>query len=260
MRYITSKDNSIIKNTAKLINSSKFRKQSGLFVCEGLRICYDAMLSGAKIDSVFVTQQAVDKYGEKLSKIIKYADNCFTVSLQVFSHISETKSPQGVLCVIKTLDKSGQFDTIKDNGKFLALDNVQDPNNLGTILRSAEAFGIDGIVLSEDCCDVYNPKVVRGSMGAVFRLPFTIYKSISDFLFDNPRIKSYASVVDPNAMSVKTVNFKAPCVIIIGNEGNGIKSETLNSCSERITIPMSGKAESLNASAAATILIWEMIR
>lgn len=260
MQYLSSKDNPIIKNTAKLINNSKYRKKSGLFVSEGLRVCYDAMLSKARIETTFVTEQAIEKYGEKISKIIDYSANCYTVSDKVFSAISETKSPQGILCVIKTLDKSGQFDTIKGNGKFLALDNVQDPNNLGTILRSAEAFGIDGIILSEDCCDVYNPKVVRGSMGAVFRLPFIICTSISRFLSENPQLFSYASVVDSNAKDVRAVSFKTPCVVVIGNEGNGIKQETLEKCSESITIPMNGKAESLNASAAATILIWEMVR
>ena len=127
---------------------------------------------------------------------------------------------------------------------------MQDPNNLGAILRSAEAFGIDGIVMSEDCCDIYSPKVVRGSMGAVFRIPFVICSSISSFLKENTYLDSFAAVVDSNAIRIT----------VVGNEGNGLKQETIDVCKNKITIPMRGKAESLNASAAASIIIWEMIK
>lgn len=260
MLILTSKDNSNIKNTVKLKKSARYRKQTGLFIAEGLRVCYDAMLSGAEIQILFVTQKAAEKYSEKFKELSGYTQKTLFVSDSIFNLISDTESPQGFLCIIKTLDKISQFDTIKNNGKLLALDNVQDPSNLGTILRSAEAFGVDGIVMSEDCCDIYSPKVVRGSMGAVFRIPFIIYSSIAAFLNDNPHLNSFASIVDSNALLITEVNFKAPCVTVIGNEGNGLKSETVNVCKNKITIPMRGKAESLNASAAASIIIWEMIK
>ncbi len=140
--------------------------------------------------------------------------------------MSDTQSPQGFLSVIKTLDKTNEFDTIKGDSKYLALDNVQDPSNLGTVLRSAEAFNVSGVILSCDCCDIYNPKVVRGSMGAVFRIPFIIKSSIKDFLNENPQINSYAAVVNSDAVSLTDVKFQTPCAIVVGNEGNGIKAET----------------------------------
>ncbi len=260
MLIISSKDNQNIKNTVKLKKSAKYRKQSGLFLAEGLRVCFDAMLSGAKIETLFVTETSAEKHFEKYSRLSEYAGKTFVVTPELFSIISDTQTPQGFLCVIKALDKTIQFDTIKNGGKFLALDNVQDPNNLGTILRSAEAFGISGVIMSSDCCDIYSPKVVRGSMGAVFRLPFAIYPTITRFLNDNPELNSYAAVVDGKAKKITDVCFTEPCVAVVGNEGNGLKKETVEACNRKITIPMNGKAESLNASTAASIIIWEMIR
>ena len=140
------------------------------------------------------------------------------------------------------------------------MDNVQDPNNLGAILRSAEAFGVSGVIMSDDCCDVFNPKVVRGSMGAVFRLPVLITDSLGAWFSAHPQINTYAAVVDDSAQRVTDISFQAPCAVVVGNEGNGIRPETLGACKSKITIPMNGKAESLNASVAAAILIWEMVR
>ena len=131
---------------------------------------------------------------------------------------------------------------------------------MGTVLRSCEAFGVTGVIMSADCCDVFSPKVVRGSMGAVFRLPFIICDTIADYLEAHPQLNSYAAVVDSDAEPLTEVKFDLPCVAVIGNEGNGLKPQTIDSCNHRITIPMGGKAESLNASAAAAVLIWEMIK
>lgn len=260
MLTLTSKDNINIKNTIKLKKSAKYRRQSGLFVAEGIRVCYDAMLSNAQIDMLFVTEEAIEKNTDKFNKLSEYANKTFCVSSNVFSLISDTQTPQGFLCVIKALDKTIEFDKIENGGKYLALDNLQDPNNLGTILRSAEAFGISGIIMSNDCCDIYSPKVVRGSMGAVFRLPFIICNTIADFLNEYPNIDSFAAVVDSDAQKITEVNFSDTCITVIGNEGNGLKEETIKACKNKITIPMNGKAESLNASVASSIIIWEMIK
>lgn len=260
MQTLTSKDNINIKNTVKLKKSAKYRKQTGSFIAEGVRICVDAMLSNAEIDVFFVTENATQKHPDEFAKLQNYAAKTLIVSPELFLLISDTQTPQGFLCVIKTLDKSCQFDTIKNGGKFLALDNVQDPGNLGTILRSAEAFGVSGVVMSGDCCDIYNPKVVRGSMGAVFRLPFISVDNLSDYFKSVPELNTYAAVVGEGAVPVTDVTFSEPCAVVIGNEGNGIKAETSAVCTQRITIPMNGKAESLNASVAAAVLIWEMVK
>lgn len=260
MQTLTSKENINIKNTIKLKKSAKYRKQTGMFIAEGVRICIDAMQSLAQIDSFFVTETATLKHPDEFAKLQKYAKKTFVVSSELFLLISDTQTPQGFLCVIKTLDKSCQFDTIKNGGKFLALDNVQDPGNLGTILRSAEAFGVSGVVMSVDCCDIYNPKVVRGSMGAVFRLPFIRVETLSEYFKSVPELNTYAAIVGGEAVFVTDVTFSEPCAVVIGNEGNGIKEETSAACKHKITIPMIGKAESLNASVAAAVLIWEMMK
>ncbi len=260
MLTLTSKDNAQIKNVIKLQKSAAHRRRSGFFVAEGLRVCEDAMRSGAQIEALFLTENALQKNGEVCEKLCAYAGRAYTLPSELFAHISDTQTPQGVLGVIKTLDKSAHFDTINNGGKFLALDNVQDPNNLGTILRSAEAFGVSGVILSADCCDVYNPKVVRGSMGAVFRLPILIEGSLPEWFARYPQLNTYAAVVDSDAKRVTEITFKEPCAVVIGNEGNGIRPGTVAACRHSITIPMNGKAESLNASVAAAILIWEMVK
>ena len=260
MITLTSKDNPHIKNAVKLKKSAKYRKQSGCFIAEGVRVCMDAYLSKAQIEAFFVTESAMDKNREDFKKLSEIAANTYLVSDSLFALISDTQTPQGFLCVIKRLDKSAEFDTIKNGGKFLALENLQDPNNLGTILRSAEAFGVSGVIMSDDCCDIYNPKVVRGSMGAVFRLNIIETGSLPEFFEKKPQFNTYAAVVDSSADKVTDVDFEEPCAVVIGNEGNGIRVETADACRRRITIPMNGKAESLNASVAAAVLIWEMVK
>lgn len=260
MLILTSKDNQNVKNAVKLKSSSKHRRKSSMFIAEGVRICVDAMLSKAEIVTFFVTEAAMAKHHEEYTALSNYAENTFVVSPSIFSYISDTETPQGFLCVIKTLDKISQFDTIKGNKRFIALECMQDPNNLGTVLRTAEALGIDGVVITSDSCDIYNPKVVRGSMGAVFRIPFLIYPTISQFLEDYNQLTSYACVVDESAEKITQVDFNAPCVAVIGNEGNGLRQNTVDVCDKSITIPMKGRAESLNASTATSIIIWEMIK
>lgn len=260
MKKVTSKENSIIKHIKKLSKSAKYRRESGEFIAEGLRLCIDALNSGVKINSLIISEDAAEKYSDEINKIEAVCDNSYTLSRSLFREISDTKNPQGILCIIKTLDKHTLFDKMVFGGKFVALDNIQDPSNLGTVLRTAEAVGVDGVILSSDCCDIYSPKVVRGSMGAVFRLPVVISESIAGFLSEHKELRSYACVVDNSAEKITSISFEDPCVVVIGNEGNGIKDSTLNECDKKITIPMNGRAESLNASAAAAIIIWELVK
>ena len=250
----------MIKHINKLKKSAKYRREHSEFTAEGLRVCYDAYLSHARISAVVCTQRAYEKNSSQLDELMASAEKSYFVTESVFGFITDTKSPQGVLCVIKALDKQSLFDKMKDNGKFLALDNIQDPSNLGTILRTAEAVGIDAVILSDDCCDIYSPKVVRGSMGAVFRLPYIITDNIADFLTENKKIKSYAAVVDSDEREITDISFDSPCVVCVGNEGNGLKQATVDACNERITIQMKGRAESLNASVASGIIMWEMVK
>ncbi|MBQ3284949.1 MAG: RNA methyltransferase [Ruminococcus sp.] len=261
MELISSKENKKIKYLKKLSSSASFRREEDVFTVEGTRLCADAVKSGAEIVSAFFSETFVGKHGVFVDKARQNAGEAFVLRDSLFSSVSDTKTPQGVLFVIKRLDKSLDFDRIKDNGKVLALETVQDPVNLGTILRTAEAFGIGAVVLTRDCCDIYSPKAARGSMGAVFRLPFMITDDLPAFIEDfNAFGTSYAAVLDKDSVSLNDCSFEGAALAVVGNEGNGLTPDTVKACTHKLYIPMSGKAESLNVSAAAAIILWEMNR
>lgn len=261
MDIIKSKDNNNIKYISKLISSAKFRKTEHRFVIEGTRLCIDALKSKAEIDIFLFSETAKDKYTSVVEQLSIGCKKTLCVDDRIFCALSDTKTPQGVLCVVKTLDKQLYFDKIIKNGIIVALDNIQDPSNLGTIIRSADALGIDGVVLSSDCCDVFSPKVVRGSMGAVFRIPFMIVDDLAGFVDDfNNYGSSYACVLDDTAVTVKQTVFERPSLAVIGNEGNGVSQPVINACKNKLYIPMQNNAESLNAAVAASIIMWEMIK
>lgn len=259
---ITSRDNKIVKYVSRLLSSTKSRRGSFEFVIEGARLCLDAVLSSTEIVLLLYTKKAKIKYSEQFEKISKCANNSYVVSDEIMEYLSDTQSPQGILCICKMVDRKAELDRINNNGKFIALENVQDPSNMGTILRTAEALGINGIIISKDSCDIYNPKVLRGSMGAVFRIPIFIAENIAEKIAELNKngFTSYASVPNRGVTNVNKTSFKAGSIIAIGNEGNGLATDTINVCTRTITIPMPGRAESLNAATAASIMMWEMVR
>lgn len=258
MLHITSKDNKTIKNISKLISKPKYRKEQGLFVIEGIRLCTDAVRSGATIETFICTEEAVSKHPEAVKILEHNSNNSFIVEPNIFSILSDTQTPQGVICVVKALDNKLQFDTI--NSKYVLLQNMQDPSNLGAVLRSADALGFCGVILTSNCCDIYSPKVCRASMGAVFRVPFIICEDECEFVKEfNKQGKSYAAVVR-NGTSITEFKYNETALLCIGNEGNGLTDDLVKVCTYPVTIPMKGNAESLNAAAAAGIIMWEMIR
>lgn len=258
---ITSKDNDLIKQVSKLLGSAKFRKETGLFVAEGLRLSIDAFESGVSIKYFLYTPQAKQKNSEVIKKLQAFSENSYEISEKIYNIISDTNTPQGVMCICNTIDKFISLDKMKDEGKYIALEHIQDPSNIGNILRTAEALGVDGVIMSNNCCDIYSPKVVRGSMGAIFRIPFIITDDFVKFLTDSKDcgFKIYSAVPDRKAKSVTEVLFNEGSIIAVGNEGNGLTKETI-SISESITIFMQGNAESLNVATASSILMWEMLR
>lgn len=259
MEIISSKENKRIKYLKKLSASASFRREEGVFAAEGLRLCSDALQSGAEVVSAYFSESFAEKNSGFVDEATARAGESYLLKDSIFSAVSDTKTPQGVLFVIKRLDKSLDFDKIKNNGKVLALETVQDPVNLGTILRSAEAFGISAVVLTRDCCDVYSPKVTRGSMGAVFRLPFYITDDLPALIGEFNRYgTSFAAVLDKDSVSLNECSFEGAALAVVGNEGNGLTEDTVKACTHKLYIPMSGKAESLNVSAAASIILWEM--
>lgn len=266
MEKITSKNNEKIKAAAKLASSPDERRRQGLFIIEGARLCEDAFLSGLSIERVFVTSKALEKYADELSFLEGLDAEIFEISQELASKISDAATAQGVFCVLKTLDKNTNIDRMKHSEcagevKYIALDNIQDPSNLGAICRTAEALGIDGVIVCGGC-DIYNPKALRASMGAFFRLSLFVVDNLMDFLglCKERGIASYATLPHAEAALLSQVDFSKSSVCVIGNEAVGISPEVIAACSNKVTIPMAGGAESLNAAAAAAIIIWEMVR
>ena len=257
MEELTSRNNPVIKD-ATALKELKERKKTGLFLIEGARLCKDAALNSIAIKQFFVTQKAKDKYPEEFLLLEEKAEKCYLIPDSVAEKLTDTKNPQGFFAVC---EKAQGKSEIKPDGMYVFTDNVQNPDNLGAIVRTAEAMGADGIIVSSGC-DIFSPKALRASMGALLRFPVISTSDPVELLSDckSRKMKVFASVVDPDAASVTDAEKCGGCVLIIGNEGNGISDEILLAATDRITIRMKGKAESLNASAAATVLIWEFMK
>ena len=264
MERITSVQNPKIKHAAKLLSSAKTRREEGRFVLEGLRLCMDVVRSGLRAEELYVTEAVYGKEREAVDALIGYADHAYLVSEAVAERLTDTRHPQGICCVLCSLDKQGDRNTIEKmdvTGRYLALENVQDPATLGAVSRTAEALGLSGLIVSGGC-DIYSPKALRASMGALLRLPVFVTGDLQKAIqhAGNHGMKTYASVPDRGAQDVTTADFSGGVLVVVGNEANGVTAETLTRCQGRITIPMAGRAESLNAGAAASILMWEMVR
>ena len=255
---ITSTNNDKIKQVAKLVSSAAERRSCGLFVVEGIRLCRDAVLSGINPTELYITESAKIKYSTELDSIITASDTVYEISDSVAAKISDTKNPQGVFSVNKILDKTENSVRIENTGLYVALDNIQNPDNLGAICRTAEAFGYNAVIVGGGC-DIYNPKALRASMGAMFRLPVIRCTTLSE-LFKGCDTDIIATVPDSNAMKITEYKKSGGAILVIGNEGNGISDDVMSMCNCRLTIPMPGKAESLNAAAAATVCMWELCK
>ena len=255
---ISSRKNQMIHMAAELTQSARARRETGLFVAEGARLCMDAAKSGVHIHRCFFTAAAKEKYAAYLAPILKAAAECYRLEEHVAERLSKTKHSQAVFCQCEIPLQP----TEPLIGKTLVLDNIQDPANLGAAMRTAEALGMAHVVLLGAAQDPYAPKVLRASMGAVFRKPVHLFAQ-SEGLFAALRqadSQSYAAVAGQAQLRLGENQFPENSAVFIGNEGNGLLAETIRACGKTITIPMPGRGESLNAAAAAAILMWEMIK
>lgn len=261
MENITSKNNDKIKYAVSLRDSASARRKESAFFVEGARLCFDAAQSGVDILQFFFTEKAKEKFKEYFSPVASRTAELYEISEDVSRKLSDTQSPQGMFCVCKTVDKISQADKIDSKGKYILLENVQDPSNAGAVSRTAEALGVDGMIISGGC-DIYNPKALRASMGALFRLNIIVPSDLQRFIADARALSMTVAASTPSddAVKITELDLSGGVICIVGNEGNGISEETMKSASVRVTIPMQGRAESLNASTAAAILIWEMMR
>lgn len=261
MEKLTSKTNDRIKYAVKVRESASFRRAEGVFFVEGARLCADAAISSVQVLSLFVTPQASEKYEDYVRLAAEKAERCFEITEEIALKLSDTKSPQGVFCLCKMLDKNTIIGKIKYNGKYIALDDISNPANFGAVVRTAEAMGLDGVIVGGGC-DIYNPKSQRAAMGSLFRMDIITTDELPALLksLSAEGMEILAGVPDSDAEKITSVNMECGIVAVIGNEGNGISQATREVATKLVTIPMKGRAESLNAAAAASIIIWEMMR
>lgn len=260
---ITSRQNRLVREAAALSDPAE-RRCRNAFLAEGARLCEDAARCGVPVRSCFFTEEARRKYASYLAPVLSRCGKAFQVEPHVAQLLSDTKHPQGVFCVCE-IPENVRFsaDSATPSGNCVVLENIQDPGNLGTMLRTAEALGIAEAWLLGGCCDVLSSKVLRASMGAVFREGIYLEPDAGQAVrkLRAAGYELYAAVPDADAEPVTEAEFQAqPSAVCIGNEGNGLTRQLIALCGNRITIPMGGRAESLNAATAASILMWEMVR
>ena len=254
---ITSKDNEIIKHIRKL-KEKKERDISNEFIVEGIKMLEEAINEGADIKTVVVCDDCLGN--SKIATDLLYEiakENIIYVPEKIFKLISDVKTPQGILAVIKKVD------TLKIEYKddlFLILDNIQDPGNLGTIIRTADSINLKQIIVPKGSADPYNPKVVRSSMGAIFRVKVIDVDDLDETIKEMKKNKIKVLATDLRTdKSIYDVSYEKSA-IVIGNEANGVSEKVLELADERIKIPMSGKTESLNAAVATGIILYNAVR
>ncbi|MDY2790596.1 MAG: RNA methyltransferase [Lachnospiraceae bacterium] len=251
---ITSTANQQIKTIIKLQKSSSFRRKQGLFIVEGIRMFRE--IPKKQLEKCYVTE-AFLKAHEELFAGISYE----LVSETVFRDISDTMTPQGGLALVKQLSYTfSELVETENTPALLLLENVQDPGNLGTILRMAEGAGMTGVLLSKDTVDIYNSKVIRSTMGSIFRVPFLYVEDVMETAEQLTKHGIVTCAAHLGGTSFYEVDFQKPCCIFIGNEGNGLTEELTEKAQKKLVIPMMGQVESLNAATAATVFSYEILR
>lgn len=218
------------------------------------------MRSGAHITAAYLAPDARERYPEACEALLR-ADAVYEVAEGAARALADTQAPQGIFCVVERPD-SAELRNLDAAGAYLVLEDIRDPGNLGTMLRTAEALALDAVVLSEGCADLFSPKVTRASMGAVFRLPAVTGADAPQALrqLGEHGVKTYAAVASGGALDIRAADLSGGVALAVGNEGNGLTEECVRACGARVTIPMRGRAESLNAASAAAILVWELAR
>ena len=258
MQVITSKDNEFVKHVKKL-KEKKYRDQSQEFIIEGIKLVKEAIEEKANIKQIIICDNCEDTGiipKDLMYEIAKY--NCIYVTENILKAMSDVNAPQGIMAIIGRNNKEKDIDYSQDI--IVALDDIQDPGNLGTILRTVDSIGLNQILVSKGTADCYNPKVVRSTMGAIFRIKIIECEDLEQTLKETQKnnFKLVVSSLQTNN-SLYDINFDKK-VIIIGNEANGVEPQIQEMADEKIKIPMLGKTESLNASVATGIILYEYIR
>lgn len=271
---IHSRQNKNIVELCKLTDR-KAREATKTFRFDGIKLLEEAIKNDVEICAVFLSSGAQEKvldflysrfgntYEDKIEK-------CFVVADDIFDKISEEKSPEGVITIAKYIDKLQKNATIYNsvhfsqtkNESIVLLESVRDPSNVGAIIRSAAAIGIDRLILSADCADIYHPKAVRASMGTLFNQRIDRVSDLAETIAQMRQSgrRVFAAALDERAMLLGKFEILAGDAVVIGNEGHGLSREVIDACSNSVIIPMSERAESFNAAVAASILMWEFAK
>lgn len=239
----------------KALKQKKERSLSRQYTVEGIKSVNDAIDAGVDIDALLVSDEFFSKSD------FNYPDDIdiFIISNKLFPALSDTQTPSGIIAVISF--KNNHHFEVDLNKCYIYCDNLRDPGNLGTIIRTADAAGFGGVLLSCDCVDIYNPKTVRSSMGSFFHIPIIEKMQYSDLQeLKNKGFNIFAGLLDDETVEYTQADMTKPLIIVVGNEANGISPELTEMADVKVKIPIDGNAESLNAAVAAAILMYECIR
>ena len=262
---ITSTNNDRVKQVVAYVQKSKARKDGDVFVIEGMKMLREAPVLQVRED--YVTGRFLDKATEE-DKEILWRYGAEEVSDDVMKKMADTQTPQGVLAVVSQYHYTEEevlegYNKDDEGAKplILILENIQDPGNLGTMLRSGEGAGVTGVILSKGSADIYNPKVIRSTMGSIFRMPFIYVENLAEMIkkLSANGINTYAAHLK-GTKNYDEFDYTKPTAFLVGNEGNGLTKETADAATEYILIPMKGEVESMNAATSAAILTFEASR
>ena len=258
MQTITSKDNELIKHIRKL-KDKKYRDESNEYVVEGVKLVEEAVKENAKIKQIIVCEDTTRTYEIPTHIMLEIARyECISVSNKIFNIITQVTNPQGIMAIIEKNAQDTQIDYTQDI--IVALDDVQDPGNLGTILRTVDSIGLNQIIVSKGTADAFNSKVVRSTMGAIFRIKIIEVENLAQEIKEMRKHHFKLMVTSlQTENSIYDIKFNKK-IIVIGNEANGVSKEIQEMADEKAKIPMLGKTESLNASVAAGVVMYEYVR
>lgn len=261
MNFIQSSQNNTIKEV-KALHLKKNRELQGLYFVEGIRFVNEAIDNDQEIQKILCSDKLESIHGGKelMGRVETVCNECILVPDKLFCEVSDTQTPQGVLAVVKK--KTWDYRQVLSDGKSIViLDSLQDPGNVGTIIRTADAADMSTVLMTKGCVDLYSPKVLRSTMGSVFHLPVFEGLNILEVIAD---LKEYGYRIIASHLNGENNYYEeelsGKVAIVIGNEANGISDETAATADRLVKIPMPGKAESLNASVAASIMIYEIVR
>lgn len=258
MQVISSKDNEIVKHVKKL-SEKKYRDQMQEYLIEGIKLIEEAIQEKAVISKIIICEECTKNL--EISKNLMYEIakyECIYVTEKIFKNLSQVTNPQGILAIIKKEPEKLKIEYNDDI--IVALDDIQDPGNLGTILRTVDSVGLNQIIVTKGTADVYNPKVVRSTMGAIFRVKVIEVENLEESIKTMQK-KGFKLMVTSlqTDKTIYDVEYDKK-IIVIGNEANGVSQDIQKLANERVIIPMLGKTESLNASVATGIILYEYVR